>query len=84
MQWRPWLWEVKDDHKPAFTCVWQCPKHMFLMLLNDHSEQRDDLVLSVLCVMGPSWFTPLLRACVRKLKGVSITGPHKAVLSKQW
>lgn len=69
---------------PVCGSAQSCHRNVFLMLLNDHSKQRNDLVLSVLCVMGPSWFTPLLRACVRELKGVSITHPHKALLSKQW
>lgn len=68
---------------PVCGSAQSCHRNVFLMLLSGHSEQRDDLVLSVLCVMGPSWFTPLLRACVRKLKGLSVTCPHKAVLSKQ-
>lgn len=48
------------------------------------TQQRDDLLVSVLYVIGPSWLTPLSRACAMKLKAVSIICPHKAVLSKRW
>ena len=51
--------------------------------VNAHTEQRDDLLVSVLYAIGPSWFTPLFRACAMKLKAVSIICPHKVVLSKQ-
>lgn len=48
--------------------------------LTTHNEWRQ---FSVLYVIGPSWFTPLFRACSVKLKAVSIICPHRAVLSKQ-
>lgn len=66
---------------------WCCPPTVWTWCaaaLTACTEQKDDLLVSVLYVIGPSWFTPLFRACAMKLKAVSIICTHKAVLSKQW